>query len=145
MLDIEQLCSDVYRKHHKRLDPNDPIFMTITMNEMLMANYLEQFQAALENHESMIQTKSKDIANAYLEKSAEQSNQLLTAMHTSFQNTEERINAVVKQRIQEIQDQSNRANQKIAATVKMIQPIGYLCVGFVAFSLGFFIRTFLFH
>ncbi len=64
MLDVEELRAEVYRKHGKRIDADDPIFMTVTMHQFLLSLYLEQYRTMQE-----IQLKElRDNLNFLLEK-----------------------------------------------------------------------------
>jgi hypothetical protein len=46
-LDIERLISDVAKRHNLLLRPDDPLFITVTLNELLLARALERIEAAV--------------------------------------------------------------------------------------------------
>ena len=46
-LDIERLIGDVAKRHHLLLRPDDPLFITVTLNDLLLARALERIEAAV--------------------------------------------------------------------------------------------------
>ena len=46
-LDIERLISDVAKRHNLLLRPDDPLFITVTLNELLLARALERIETAV--------------------------------------------------------------------------------------------------
>lgn len=47
-LDVQALIGEVARRHNVRLDPDDPILVTVTLNERILAGYLERVAALVE-------------------------------------------------------------------------------------------------
>jgi hypothetical protein len=45
--DVQRLIGEVARRHNLLLDASDPIFVTVTLNELLLVRALEQLRAAL--------------------------------------------------------------------------------------------------
>ena len=53
-LDIQRLIGEAARRHGVLLEPNDPLFLTVTLNELVLAHYLERARAAVEAAQDQI-------------------------------------------------------------------------------------------
>lgn len=51
-MDVQRLIGEVARRHNVLVDPADPIFVAVTPNELLVAEYLENVQAAISRAEA---------------------------------------------------------------------------------------------
>jgi len=47
-MDVQRLIGEVARRHNVLLGPDDPILVTLTLNELILTGYLERVQALLE-------------------------------------------------------------------------------------------------
>lgn len=47
-MDVQHLIGEVARRHNVLVDPGDPIFVTVTLNELLLAEHVRGVQAAME-------------------------------------------------------------------------------------------------
>lgn len=47
-MDIQRLVGEVAKKHHVLLSPDDPIFVSVTLYEALLAEHLQRVQDAVE-------------------------------------------------------------------------------------------------
>ncbi|NNM59266.1 MAG: hypothetical protein HKM04_05575 [Legionellales bacterium] len=47
-MEINELIQEVAKRHHVILNPSDPIFATVTLNELVLAGYLEKMQSMLD-------------------------------------------------------------------------------------------------
>lgn len=47
-LDLQALIGEVAKRHNVRLGTDDPILMTVTLNEAILAQHLEQVRAVVE-------------------------------------------------------------------------------------------------
>jgi hypothetical protein len=64
-LDIERLIGDVAKRHNLLLRPDDPLFITVTLNELLLARALERIEAAIIASQDQIAAgTAQQIANA---------------------------------------------------------------------------------
>jgi hypothetical protein len=45
--DIERLIGDVAKRHNLLLRPDDPLLITVTLNELLLGRALERIEAAI--------------------------------------------------------------------------------------------------
>jgi predicted DNA-binding protein (UPF0278 family) len=50
-MDVQQLIGEVARRHNVLVDRGDPIFVTVTLNELLLAEHLEKVRAAITHAE----------------------------------------------------------------------------------------------
>jgi hypothetical protein len=50
-MDVQQLVGEVAKRHNVLVDPSEPIFVSVTLNELLLAEHLRKVQAALEQAE----------------------------------------------------------------------------------------------
>lgn len=47
-MDVQQLIGEVARRHNVLVTPEDPIFVAVTLNELLLAQHVQELQAAVE-------------------------------------------------------------------------------------------------
>jgi hypothetical protein len=47
-MDVQRLIGEVAKRHNVLLGPDDPILVTLTLNELILAGYLERVQTLLE-------------------------------------------------------------------------------------------------
>jgi len=50
-MNVQDLIGEVAKRHNVLVDPQDPIFVAITLNELLLATYVQKVQAALDRAE----------------------------------------------------------------------------------------------
>ena len=63
--DIERLIGDVAKRHNLLLRPDDPLFITVTLNELLLGRALERIEAAIIASQDQIAAgTAQQIANA---------------------------------------------------------------------------------
>lgn len=63
-LDIDGLIGEVARRHNILISPDDPIFATITLNDLVLARALERQQAALiAAQDQIVATTAQQIAS----------------------------------------------------------------------------------
>src|SRR5512146_965976 len=46
-MDVQRLIGEVARRHNVLVDPGDPIFVAVTLNELLVTDYVQNVQAAI--------------------------------------------------------------------------------------------------
>jgi hypothetical protein len=46
-MDVQQLIGEVARRHNVLVDPGDPIFVAVTLNELLLSEHLEKVKEAV--------------------------------------------------------------------------------------------------
>ncbi len=50
-MNVQDLIGEVAKKHNVLVDPNDPVFVAVTLNELLLAEHVQKVQAALDRAE----------------------------------------------------------------------------------------------
>jgi hypothetical protein len=70
VLDFQKIKAEVAKRHHVTLDEDDPILVTITLNELILEHYEERFKALLNQSQAQLSAASaqqeeaaKDIAS----------------------------------------------------------------------------------
>lgn len=144
-IDIESLRSEVYKVHNKRLDANDPVFMMVTMNEILIANYLEQFKAMLEVQNKQQDIQATEAIQKHLKGSTDLSNRLFQAMHEDFEKTRNELQHLFQGQLKEIKQAKENAFLQFNAAAKALQNMGYVIALLFGGMLGFIFRGFLPH
>jgi len=51
---VQELIGEVARRHNVLVDPSDPVFIAVTLNEILLAEHTERIEAALKQAEARI-------------------------------------------------------------------------------------------
>lgn len=47
-MDVQELIGEVAKRHNVLVDPKDPIFVSVTLNELLLAEHIRRAQASFE-------------------------------------------------------------------------------------------------
>jgi hypothetical protein len=63
-MNVQDLIGEVARRHNVLVDPEDPVFVAVTLNELLLAEHVQKVQAALDRAERVTQ----DATGRHLEK-----------------------------------------------------------------------------
>jgi hypothetical protein len=64
-MDAQQLIGEVAKRHNVLVDPDDPILIVMTLNEILFTDYVQKMQAAVEReNKSAALTTHQTIENA---------------------------------------------------------------------------------
>jgi hypothetical protein len=50
-MNVQDLVGEVAKRHNVLVDPHDPVFVAVTLNELLLAEHVQKLQAALERTE----------------------------------------------------------------------------------------------
>ncbi len=54
-MNVQDLIGEVARRHNVLVDPEDPVFVAVTLNELLLAEHVQKVQAALDRAEQVAQ------------------------------------------------------------------------------------------
>jgi len=141
MLTTQELQAEVYKRHNKRLSADDPIFMTVTMHELLLADYLEQCRAMQEAQMAEIQKNSLAVMDECEKIGTALINRSLIAMQQNYDAREkvfiaklEQINTGFLAKFQETASLNRSGNRM--QSLKQIVFCTFLAIIF--FALGFF-------
>lgn len=137
MLDLEKLRSEVSKAHNKRLDANDPIFMFVTLNELLLANYLEQFKTqqdaqmeALQKQQAEFIKDSEEASRNLINKSMVAMQENYEAKETAFSETlEQRGQSMVKTIEEKLKGSFEQPKTSIQQQLLMLTPVVLLSIG----------------
>ncbi|MGB8932396.1 MAG: hypothetical protein WCC48_14225 [Anaeromyxobacteraceae bacterium] len=58
-MDVKELIGEVARRHNVLVDPTDPIFVAVTLNELLLGEHVHAVQAAVERAQTNIAAGSR--------------------------------------------------------------------------------------
>jgi hypothetical protein len=50
-MNVQDLIGEVAKRHNVLVDPQDPVFVAVTLNELLLAEHVQKLQAALDRAE----------------------------------------------------------------------------------------------
>jgi CHASE3 domain sensor protein len=50
-MNVQDLIGEVAKRHNVLVDPQDPVFVAVTLNELLLAEHVQKLQTALERAE----------------------------------------------------------------------------------------------
>jgi hypothetical protein len=103
-MDVQRLIGEVARRHNVLVDPGDPLFAAVTLNELLLAEHLEKVQVALLRSEAAIEAAAREhtdqarqVAERLLTQAAAQvSDQMRAASTTLRQQLEKTIESSVR-------------------------------------------------
>ncbi|ELZ3581712.1 hypothetical protein UL135_002678 [Acinetobacter baumannii] len=64
-MDKDLLIQEVAKQHHVLLSPDDPIFITVTLNELILKDYLAQVEMKLsESEQTIYEMQAKTIQDS---------------------------------------------------------------------------------
>lgn len=102
-MDIETLIQTVAKKHQLLLDKDDPIFVTVTLNELMLGQYLEQLQTALAQSQAKIEANSQ----AHLQTCRQVASTLVTQTSQFVtQNVKQEMQAITQTVLADLQQQA---------------------------------------
>jgi hypothetical protein len=52
-MNVQDLIGEVAKRHNVLVDPQDPVFVAVTLNELLLAEHVQKVQVALDRAEQM--------------------------------------------------------------------------------------------
>ena len=52
-MNVQDLIGEVAKRHNVLVDPEDPVFVAVTLNELLLADHVQKLQAALDRAEQV--------------------------------------------------------------------------------------------
>jgi molecular chaperone DnaK (HSP70) len=144
-INTQELVKELQVRHQVGLKPNDPIFVLLTMNELLLANYQEQFQAMLETQGKQQDIQAEEAIKSHLKGSTDLSNRLFKAMHEDFEKTKTELKHLLQGQLNEIKQAKDNAYKEFNAAAKALQTMCYIVALMLGALLGFIFRGFLPH
>lgn len=139
-MNTQALVEEIKKRHQVSLKPTDPIFAVLTLNELLLANHMEQIQAALEQQKNLLNEGSAERINTGFELVSEQANQVISAMNGTFQETGtalcQKLDQTLSARLREF-EQKAQGNKKTSTGLATIIPQFLIAIIFFVLGLVF--------
>lgn len=64
-MDVQRLIGEVARRHNVLVSPDDPIFVAVTLNELLLGEHVQRLQAALDHaNRTAVESSAEQVENA---------------------------------------------------------------------------------
>lgn len=96
MIETQVLIQEIQKKHQITLKPDDPVFVAVTLHDLLLSHYLEKFQGLLETQNKLVVSEGIERLNQASALGSEMINRSLEALvQTMTDNTVEFTNQVM--------------------------------------------------
>lgn len=135
-LTIQTLIGEVAKRHGVTLESRDPIFATVTLNELVLKNYLERLNALLEHAQDVAAVQiaqqldaAKQVAVQPVEEAKIAAAKLVTDGAAYLVEQVRTASAAAMAQIDQAQRQVNRAKRIVLWTA-------VVAAGLAAFALG---------
>ncbi|WP_373533419.1 hypothetical protein [Vampirovibrio sp.] len=139
-MNTQALVEEIQKRHQVSLKPNDPIFAVLTLNELLLANHMEQIQVALEQQKNLLNEGSAERINTGFELVSEQANQVISAMNGTFQEAGnalcQKLDQTLSARLREFEKKAE-GHSKASISLATILPQALIAVIFFALGIVF--------
>ncbi len=80
MIETQVLIQEIQKKHQVTLKLDDPIFVAVALNDLLLSHYLEKFQALLEEQNKLVVSEGIERLNQASFMGSEMINRSLEAL-----------------------------------------------------------------
>lgn len=141
----QRIRQQVAREHHELLEPNDPILMMVTLNDLLIANHLEQFKAMQEAQQEELQKSLLSVIQQSETISTQLINRSLVAMQENYEAKEKAFAAQLEAAGQKIVENIRQEVSGIQKTRNISETIVYTLALICAFILGIVIKIVFIH
>jgi hypothetical protein len=133
MVETQVLIQEIQKKHQITLKPDDPVFVVVTLNDLLLSHYLEKFQAMLEAQNKLVVSEGIERLNQASAMGSEMINRSLEALgghltESAYQTADKTISL--------INERNQQPVQKLQRIVGLLHWSGYITVAFCFFILG---------
>lgn len=91
MMETQALIQEIQKKHQITLKPDDPVFVAVTLNDMLLSHYLEKFQAMLEEQNKLVVSQGIERLNQASAIGSEMINRTLEALSQTIVDSKSRV------------------------------------------------------
>ena len=141
----QHIRQQVAREHHELLQPNDPILMMVTMNELLIANYLEQFKAMQEVQQEELRKSLLSVSQQSETVSTQLINRSLVAMQENYETKEKAFAAQLEAAGQNIVEKIGQEVTGLQKTRNTYETVAYSLALICAFILGVVVKSVFWH
>jgi DNA anti-recombination protein RmuC len=137
MMETQVLIQEIQKKHQITLKPDDPVFVAVTLNDLLLSHYIEKFQALLEEQNKLVVSEGIERLNQASAMGSEMINRSLEALcQTLEENTQQFADQIVLMNNTEEQKQNTGSKHK---------KYFFYLLAYCALLFGFFMLGILFH
>lgn len=134
-MNVQDLIGEVAKRHNVLVDPHDPIFVAVTLNELLLAEHVRKMQAAIDRGE-----KATALASArQLELTKHTATELIAESSRHAANQVRAAGSGVRTQLQQLVEQlaaqsegvvAETVRQRRAAQTAAVVAIGCACLTF---------------
>ena len=110
-MDVQHLIAEVARRHNVLVDPGDPIFVAVTLNELLVAEYVGAVELALARAEKTARVASLEQA----EQARQAAAQLMTDATKQFGEQVRAAGSSLRLQLEKLIERSVRSAQAAAS------------------------------
>lgn len=136
-METQVLIQEIQKKHQITLKPDDPVFVAVTLNDLLLSHYLEKFQALLETQNKLVVSEGIERLNQASALGSEMINRSLEALaQTMTDNTVEFTNQVM------LLFSDRTKQQERQKSCNVLRWVTYPTVACIFFLLGTAFKTF---
>ena len=137
-MDIKALIDEVAKKHHIILTEEDPIFITVTLNEMILNHFITEINNQLNTAQDQISASTlqqMDLAKAIASKIVTQTSSYVTDnIKCTLEESQYRINAQMNSQLQEsisIYEKIEKTKRHVFITAAIIGMCSTLVIGII--------------
>ena len=110
-MDVQHLIGEVARRHNVLVDPGDPIFVAVTLNELLVAEYVGAVEMALARAEKTARVASREQA----EQARQAAEQLITDAAKQLGEQMRAAGSALRLQLEQLIERSVRSAQVAAS------------------------------
>ncbi len=137
-METQVLIQEIQKKHQITLKPDDPVFVAVTLNDLLLSHYLEKFQAMLEAQNKLVVSDGIERLNQASAMGSEMINRSLEALSQTLDENAFKL-------ANEHQLKINGKNPQYKVWQEIISSIDwgvYIITACIFFVLGIIFKTF---
>ncbi len=90
-METQTLIEEIHKRHQVGLKANDPVFVVVTLNEILLSHYQEKFQALLEEQNKLVASEGIERLNQASAMGSEMVNRSLEALSQSLSDSTDQV------------------------------------------------------
>ncbi|WP_168404014.1 hypothetical protein [Erwinia amylovora] len=132
----DHIISEVAKRHGILLTPKDPILATVTLNDLVLAHYLQQIHTAIENSEIKMATQAasqneqaKEIATKIISGSGQYIDDIIRNAHkASFDENAESLNQKLAE-LKQLLNEGEKQKHALKRVVVVAWALVFLSIG----------------
>lgn len=138
MIETQVLIQEIQKQHQISLKPDDPVFVVVTLNDLLLSHYLEKFQAQLEEQNKLVASQGIERLNQASVMGSEMVNRSLESM---CQTLDESISQFAQQVMVMIDLKNNQKAHELQKMSSILQLSVCFSVACCFFIFGIMFKT----